>query len=390
LFIGWFICVGILITVSAQALNKPKLSHGLCCYWVFSGLLAVIGFVLCISLLSFGIVSNDSCGLIDSLLDPEGLKEYDVVVPDYIYEYMNVCLNEGGDLYIQLKLNETFEDYTELIDQEEYIYKELGITPELADFSSMTENFDQVKKLETYSDIVDEDQQLTPEFNLQELNKYSDSSVSGNYMGNCSRKLFDQWVFVASKCGNKPIVPPNNPKINLGQSACLVIESWNDLTVSSRYSSYLDCTLRNSLGDYLENLQKYQTSLQDFQSSVDSLALDLQEGLIKVNNSINSSVDHLLIQREKIHKYFFDDDQLGVVYDKVLGSRGLVKALNCAFVRSYMKTLKKSMCDNTRESIYQVFIFMFVLSFLFILLEFTNLYLSKALLKPEERPSLSS
>jgi hypothetical protein len=100
-------------------------------------------------------------------------------------------------------------------------------------------------------------------------------------------------------------------------------------------------------------------------------------------------VNHLVQQRVNIHNYFFDPDQLGQVYDKVLGDEGLVKMLNCKFVRKYMKTLKKSFCDNARESIYQVFIFIFVLSFFLIMLEFVNLYLSRALLKPEERESLT-
>lgn len=387
--IGWFICVGILVTVTAKALNKPKFAHGLCCYWMCTGFISVIGFILSIGFLSIGIVSNDSCGLIDSLLDPSGLKKYDVVIPDYIYDYMNVCMNEGGDLNIILGLNETFQGYSELIKQEEYIYNDLGISYSLADFQSIKANSAQITKLKTYKDIVNEDDNLTPEFNLAELNKFTDASNQGNYLGNCSELMYDQWVFLNSNCGSKEIISPANPQYRIGQSSCLVISNWETASLNSRYSSFLTCTLSNSLGNYLKNIEAYQKSLKDFQSSVDGLASRLVVGLNEVNNTINQSVNHLVQQRVNIHNYFFDPDQLGQVYDKVLGDEGLVKMLNCKFVRKYMKTLKKSFCDNARESIYQVFIFIFVLSFFLIMLEFVNLYLSRALLKPEERESLT-
>ena len=39
------------------------------------------------------------------------------------------------------------------------------------------------------------------------------------------------------------------------------------------------------------------------------------------------------------------------------------------------------MCDNSLENAYQVFVFVFLLSFLMLLMELVNLYLSRALLK---------
>ena len=387
--IAWFICIGILITVSSKALNKPKLAHGLCCYWMCTGFISVLGFVLSIGFLSIGIVSNDSCGLIDSLLDPSGLKKYDVVVPDYIYDYMNVCLNEGGDLDAFLGLNETFQGYAELIDQEEFIYNDLGISYSLANFQSIKDNSAEINKLKGYKDIVDESDNLTPEFNLAELNKFTDASNQDNYLGNCSELMYDQWVFLVSGCGTKEIISPGNPQNRIGQSSCLVISSWNTGNLNSRYSSFLTCTFSNSLGNYLTNIEAYQQSLKNFQTSVDGLAARLTAGLNEVNDTISQAVNHLVEQRTSIHDYFFNSDQLGQVYVKVFGDEGLLKMLNCKFVRNYMKTLKKSFCDNARESIYQVFIFIFVLSFFLVMLEFVNLYLSRALLKPEERESLT-
>lgn len=381
--IGWFICVGTLVTISAQALNKPKLANGLCCYWVFAGLFSVFGFILCTALLSFGIVSNDSCGLIGSLMTPDGLKDYTVIVPDYIYEYMNICLNGDGDIDAVLGLNETFEDYAQLLKAEDYIYTQLGINSELEDFESISTNWEQIQDLWTYKDIVSGDDQDTPEYNLNEFNKFSDSSADGSYQSTCTTKTLDQWVFNSTQCSRK-IVSPLDPLNQQGLSSCLIIPQWSTASLSSRYQNYLKCTYNNSLGGVYENILAYQSALSLFQASVNTLAGKLTGGLQQVNNTIVVSAQNLISQRNSIHSYYYSPDQLGEIYELVYGDEGLIGTLNCKFIRNYAKTLKKSVCDNCRESIYGVFIFVFVLSFLMILLEFSGLYLSRALLKPDE------
>jgi hypothetical protein len=377
---GWFICLGVLITVSAQALNKPKLANFLCCYWLAAGISAVLGFVLTVFVLSAGILSDDSCGLMGQLLTSQGLATYTLIIPEYYYKYINTCLNENGDINNILQIAANLSAINSIYNAAQGL-QTMNITPGLADFQSIAANQQQINLLSTYKDIYASGvaENSTADFNLNQLNLYTNSEENLSYQDYCvGNYTVDMWSY--QNCPAEYIlVDPIFPTQNLGNKSCLVVGNWTGEQVSQRYAEFLDCNHSTAVGDYVQTIGAYQSAIRGFITEISNVGAEMTDGLAQVNRTITQNVNNAVVQNGKIQGYIAPDAMGQIIVEE----NSLLAGINCSFARPLAVTLKKSFCNNSKESMYQVFVYLFILSFLMILLEFVNLYLSRALLKRE-------
>ena len=199
---GWFICVGALITVSAQALNKPSLARGLCCFWIATGVFALIGFALSAAILAAGIVTDNSCGLLDDLFTETGLAKYNIIIPEDIVPYMNVCLNGNGDLQEVLNIATALYYVSNLTGYETSL-QGYTITPALANLKSFQYNQANITASMDYADIPASGTAIedTPDYNLNMLNSLTDNYTTDNFQNTCTTNFAsDLWVLAISQC----------------------------------------------------------------------------------------------------------------------------------------------------------------------------------------------
>lgn len=373
---GWLIGIGAILTIASQALDTPRLAKGLCAFWIFTGLFSIIGFVLCIALLSAGIVTVDTCGLLDELFTKEGLEEYSDIIPDEIVDYLNACLNENGNIDKYFSLNQTLSIFSQT---EQYYLdlQNLTISSSMSNFTSITENQQNINSLLNYIDIEASDvsKQDTSSYNLNELNKYANNYTENTYQTDCTKYTSDLWVFNTINCAGYPYINSTITDENLGKKCCLVIFEWTEKSVKSRYSPYLSCANEN----ILDNLINTQTALLNFGNSVNTVFKELNQSLPLIQENINILVNNLIPLNEKINLYFTDPNQLGEFYSMIYGPSGFLNGLNCSFAYHYSRTLRSTVCDNTLESMYQIYVYIFVLSFLLLIMEFMSFYLGKTL-----------
>ena len=362
---------------------KPFIANGLCCFWLFTGMIAVVGFLASAGTLAVGLITNDSCGLFNDLFTTQGVNTYNIIIPGNVSVYINTCLNGNGDVASLINLNQ----FLNLIQMMSYDNLTLANNPAsiaLGDFSSMNDNKAKVKFPIDYNKVVDSSvaEIFTPAYNLAMLNSYTNNKNSPSYQGNCSTYTLDVWVFAEDFCDNShPYIPSSdNPTEQIGRPACLVIEEWTTNEVNQRYNPYLTCK-----GNYTKYIEAYQDSLFEFQYTTDDLYSQINIGLEVVNSTIYDYVYKIIAQNQKIQNYFTSPDQELLLMNAVLDSKtGLYNGLNCSYIHEYSLSLQESMCTNSLENTYEVFIFVFLLSFLMLVLELINLYLSRALLKGEE------
>lgn len=373
---GWFICIGVLIQVYSQAMGKPALAHGLCCFWLFTGIIAMLGFLASVGTLGVGIVVNDSCGLIDELMTETGIYKYDVIIPNEITNFMNTCLNEKGDLASYLNLTDFIAIVSDIAASNTTL-SEFIINSSLSNFSSIQINIKKTQVPPDYNNILSlsVDIQDTPDYNLGILNKYTNNETESNYQSNCTTHTSDKWVFLIDFCYPFPQVPPQDPNKFFGSEACLVITDWAPSQVESRYSN-LNC--QNS--SYIKEIELYQNTLYNYTTNANNLFTIIQYDLSTINNTIESLVQNLINQSNLINAYFTSPNQTLLLMNSVVGPQGLNNGLDCSFVHGYFLNLKTALCTNSLENIYEVFVFVFVLSFLMLVVEIINLYLSRALL----------
>lgn len=384
---GWFICIGVLLTVSAQALNKPMLAHGLCCFWFFIGFISLLGFMLSATVLAVGLVTDNTCGLLDDLFTESGLAKYNMIIPSDIVPYLQICLNGDGDLYEVLNIIQPLTYITNLTELD----TELGhydISHSLGNFLSFQYNQANITWSRNYSNALEKNTNVedTADYNLALLNNYTNNFTIDSTQATCTPNFSsDQWVFNKNDCDiSYNYIDSTVPTSQLGEKTCLVILEWSSEQVKSRYEPYLTCTYFNALGNYTEIINAYHSSLGSFQSAWDILYLKIQYALNGIEALIENTVGKLIAQNGKINNYFDSETQIAPLVSDISGPDGLLTKLNCIFIHEYSKTLKKTMCTNSMEAMYQMFIYIFILSFLMLVLELVNLYLSVALLKREE------
>lgn len=375
---GWFITFGALITITAQALHKPRLANGLCCFWLSAGIVAVLGFAATTATLAVGIVTNNICDLSNDLFTTEGLKEYNYIIPEKSVDYLNLCLNQDGDLYSFLNIADGVSSivdinttYTKILDS--------SISYKLSQFDSIAINQEQIQISLNYFDALPYgiDYQDSPICNLDILNNYTyNPTYQFEYCLN--NYTLDLWVFNQSSCGSVPYISNSNSTARLGESSCLVLSEWNSSGVNERYNGiYSGC-------DYLSDIYLYQGSLYSFSTDIFELFQEINTALSYVQSNISQTVNQLVVLNSQVNEYFNTSSPIGGFINDIINPSGLSSTLDCSFVKSYTETLQNAICSNTINSMYEVFIYIFILSFLMLVLEFTNLYLSRALLKPED------
>ena len=372
--------------MAARALKTPKLANGLCCFWLFAGFFSLIGFTVSAAILVVGIVTNDSCGLLDGLFTTTGLSTYSYIFPTNTVNYLNACFNDYGNIDSILGINNSLSFLDEFKSIESNLLT-FPIDESLANFKSIDDNFQQISYLVNYLgiaafNVVSEN---TPDYNIIQLNSYTNKNTQNNHQSSCSKFTYDNWVFNQSNCESYSYVASSNPTQSLGAKSCLVINEWTDTDVESRYNNYLVCSDLGEFGTYLQTIQSYQTALKAYQNSVTGLYLNLIRGMMKIQANLNSETSDIIIQNSKIIIYFNSENGINPLISETIGPNGLLNLLNCSFVSPYSTTLKDSMCNNSVQSTYQIFVYIFILSFLLLILELVNLYLSRALLKKDPK-----
>ena len=382
---GWFICIGVLIAVYSQGMNKPLMAHGLCCFWLFTGLIAVFGFLASAGTLAAGLVTENSCGLLDDLFTSGGLATYGVIVPSDIVVYVDTCLNQGGGLASALNLT-VFLNYLQLFATDNATLAAYNINPGLGVFTSLYTNTHLLQSPIDYLAVADPSVPTadTPLTNLNLLNEYTNNYSAPTFQSSCTSFASDYWVFYQTACAGYVYVPSTSPVAGLGSKSCLVISEWSSSQVKERYVPYMQCTYSGSLGDYTETLLAYQEALGFYQVSVDTLYAQMNSSLESIGGVVAGMAQNLTNQEAGIVQYFNSPTQLLYLMNSVLGPQGLANGLNCSFVHEYSVSLQSAMCVNSLENIYDVFVYVFLLSFFMLCLEIINLYLSRALLKGEE------
>ena len=376
---GWFICIGVLITVYSQAMSKYYLAHGLCCFWLFTGMVAVIGFLASAGTLAVGLVTRDSCGLIDHLFTNDGIDKYDIIIPKELAPLTKECIIGEGNMIPVLNLT-TFLSAFQNISQSYSILSSSSISPSLGLFNSIQLNIKQLLPPINYSSVhassvfqVDQ-----ANYNLNELNKFTNNLTTNNWQYSCTEEFSDLWVFYKDQCGTYTYIEPGDGKI--GGKFCLVVNEWPLGQVQKRYQD-LDCSESTSLGDYTESIFLSVDGLKDFVDSVDKLFGKMLQDMENINKTLEGLVGNLVLQYQKIGVYLQSSDQILYLMESTVGKKGLSNSLQCKIISNYKSEIEKSMCDNSLENAYQVFVFVFLLSFLMLLMELVNLYLSRALLK---------
>ena len=297
---------------------------------------------------------------------------------------MDICLYNNGDIGELINLAQPLS-YLALLTSMETQLQELNISYSLEDFESIQNNEINIQTSLQYSNVAapNTNPNDTPDNSLTKFNQLTNKKATGSHQDTCKINFTeDLWVFLQESCkkGYK-LIEPQKPLANLGSPSCMIINDWTNNQITTRYSGYLTCTYVSSIGNYIQTIQAYHNSLLAFQNSVNSLFGEINIALEAISGNINQTVSNIVNQNQKIYDYFNDEDQLGII---VQDGHRLTNQLDCSFVYSYSNTLKKTMCVNSRESIYQVFVYLFVLSFLLIMLEVINAYLSKSLLKKVE------
>lgn len=384
---GWFICIGVLLTVYSQAMGKPWLAHGLCCFWLFTGLIAVIGFLASAGSLAVGLVARDSCGLLDDLFTSDGIRNYDIIIPGDIAGYANTCLNGDGNLQQSLNISQFISLFLTMTNDNVTI-STYNITMNLAIFPSISSNLNDLNNPIDYFDAADssvipEDQ---PKTNLLELNKYTDANTQSNYQSGCPITIFDQWVFSVSDCSaGYTHISHTDPQKNLKSESCLVVQEWGPDDVNNRYKDcFDDCTYTSDMGNYQKSVKDLTFSLAQYADDVDNVYSDLYDQMNNINQTLYNMVNNAVLLNPLIPKWFNDPYQNYDLFESIVGKKGLNEGFHCDYLKDYSSSLKMSMCSNALENIYEVFVFLFILSFFMLLLEIVNLYLSRALLKGEE------
>lgn len=382
---GWFICIGVLITVYSQAMVKPFLAHGLCCFWLFTGIIAVLGFLASAGSLAAGLVTQNSCGLLDDLFTKEGLSTYGVIIPSEIVVYIDTCLNNGGDMSGLLNLTVALGFIQELANDNKTLGKYL-INENLGKLSTIQSNIAKLSSPINYLTAVSSSElpEDSPFTNLNLLTSYTNNLAAPTYQSVCTSHTQDKWVFSQTSCGDYPYIPSTSPTASVGSKCCLVVEEWTSSQVNQRYNPYLTCDYDGTFGNYYQTIDKYQTALFVYRFSVYELYGEMTGKLTALNQTSMTMASKLTAQYSKVTNYFNSPNQLLYLMNSGVGKTGLINNLNCSFVHEYSLSLKQAMCTNSVENIYEVFVFIFVLSFFMLLLELINLYLSRALLKGEE------
>ncbi|OMJ72677.1 hypothetical protein SteCoe_28811 [Stentor coeruleus] len=384
---GWFICIGVLLTVYSQAMGKPWLAHGLCCFWLFTGLIAVIGFLASAGSLAVGLVARDSCGLLDDLFTSDGIRNYDIIIPGDIAGYANTCLNGDGNLQQSLNITHFISEFLIMAADNKTI-EGYNINMSLAVFPGIISNFQELKSPIDYFDAADPNVVYAdqPKTNLFELNRYTDANSQHTHQSNCSINIFDQWVFSVYDCSaGYKLILNTNPKENLESSSCLVVQEWDPNDVNIRYKDcFDDCTYISDMGNYQKSVKDLTFSLAQYVDDVNNVYSDLNDQMTNINQTLYNMVNNIILLNPLIPKWFNSPYQNYDLFESIVGKKGLNEGFYCDYLKDYSSSLKMSMCSNALENVYEVFVFLFILSFFMLLLKITNLYLSRALLKGEE------
>jgi hypothetical protein len=322
--------------------------------------------------------------VIDDLFTKDGIGKYDLIIPLELVPLARECIIDDGNLIPVLNLTSFLAGFQDINDSYSDL-NTLGISQKLADFESVQMNLKQLASPVNYFKVHNESvfQVDTAGYNLNELNKFTNNNTLNNFQEKCEEEFSDLWVFYLKDClvGYDHVTPDDD--FGIGPKSCLVLSEWPLGQVNQRYKD-LNCTQVTTFGDYETNIFQYVQGLQNFVNSVDDLFKKMTNDLVKFNTTLNGFVEDVVDVYQRLGNYLSSPEMILFLMESTIGKEGLKNSLQCGLIKDYKSEIKISMCDNSLENAYQVFVFVFLLSFLMLLMELLNLYLSRVLLKALE------
>lgn len=298
----------------------------------------------------------------DALLSSENMKSYiGVAIDDTNYGRLEVCLFENGD-----------------------INKLFNMTSSLSSIDAVTQSFNQfnASTLNKSAVIAFESQYVNsvlsfdvdpigvgvtdysnPTYALNDLNLWSDYSMtSSNQAQHCSISQ-DRFVFQYSKCGDytNHFSTSSTPNQNFTNKVCIDVADLgsSDASVISRYGVFFaNCTAvsNNSVGTsvaeiYLAEVRQLYEYKNDVAANFTKLLTDYQnydsfnnlyqDNLTTLSNKTNNDL------KNKINGV------LNLVSDP---NTGLIAGLNCTFLKRSADDIDNSLCVVFIPAFYQLII----------------------------------
>ena len=243
----YFMCIGIVnifsififVTLEFKIIRLPIFF-----FWNIENIIMIITFF-------FGLIFNllylegkDGRDIISYSLTSYNLNKDGIIFKGEGKKYLNICLNDYGDLQNAFELNnEELMIINDLYNYFSLIKKNVDSTKELKNIKYEIDYFEKyIKNIENSSFYINDTKKDLKNI-LNELRKYTDGLYEGNYQLN--KKIYDVWVFNINNCPNgyKYISLNNNYFSN--KKNCLLLTERN--TLPFNYSNIL------TKGDY-ENL----------------------------------------------------------------------------------------------------------------------------------------
>ena len=324
----YFMCIGIgnifsifiFVTLDFKIIRLPIFF-----FWNIENIIMIISFI-------FGLIFNllylegkDGRDIISYSLTSYNLNKDGIIFKGEGKKYLNICLNDYGDLQNAFELNnEELMIINDLYNYFSLIKKNVDSTKELKNIKYEIEYFEKyIQNIEnSYFYINDTKKDLKNILN--ELRKYTDGLFEGNYQLN--QKIYDEWVFNINNCPNgyKYISLTNYYFSN--KKNCLLLTERNSLPFN--YSNIL------TKGDY-ENLDiAFNSFNKTLYLYYENLNNSIHKKILPIfkeyENNLTEIKDYFQINLKKIYSNISNFEK----YSKYINQNdSFFSFVNCRFMK---------------------------------------------------------
>jgi hypothetical protein len=215
-------------------------------FWIIVTLLTIVTFIAGSVFGITGQIAKDLVPLFNFIFSNNNLMidRYIITNPDTA-ENLNICINYGGDIAGQVfnlqnsqvdYLNRLYQSVITMKNYQQIIMNNIQTSQSIP--SGKTYLASLAKDISilsiTASGYFDSNPDL-PYGLLQEMNKWTDSSLSTTFQLSCKTNTYDQWVFSQSNCPNGYTYMTSSPQSTTFKT-CLVLSEWSEATFTQRYS----------------------------------------------------------------------------------------------------------------------------------------------------------
>ena len=298
--------------------------------WNVETIIMIISFIFGLIFSLIYVEGKDGRDIIDYSLSFRNLrKNNSIIFKGEGKEYLNICLNEDGNLEKSLELNNndvlllnSFYNYIDILE------KEIKVC------SQELENLEKyIKESENYLDYIDNSYYYSngekKEFKdiLNELRKYSDSSFDNNYIEN-NKEITDVWVFSKKNCPKNYKYMSINDKYIIKKKNCLVLLEWKDLPeiyseILTKKGNYDN--LKLAIESFNETLISYLNYSQEIlNENITPIYKEYYDNLTIIKNIVKNDLGEIYI------KYYQFKDLYGKYINE---NESIFSFVNCRFMR---------------------------------------------------------